>query len=59
MNQRFSLDEKGQIVDRFNPANNGSGHYFEGDPVADMRLRECVLRRRLSELVDNLIVNTW
>jgi hypothetical protein len=57
MKQRFSLEEKGQIADRLNPASNGSGHYFEGDPVDDMHLRECVLRRRLSHLIDGLIVN--
>jgi hypothetical protein len=40
-----------------NPNNNGKGHYFEDEPDDDMHLRKCVLRRRLSDLVDDLIIN--
>jgi hypothetical protein len=56
-NQRFVVCEPDYIVDELNPTNNGKGHFFEGDPDDDMHLRECVLRRRLSVLVDDLITN--
>jgi hypothetical protein len=54
--QRFFLGGKNYIVDKLTPANNGEGHYF-GDKSDEMYLRECVLRRRLSDLVPNLIIN--
>jgi len=55
--QRFSLCGEAYIVDKLNSANNGNGHYFRDEPADDMHLRECVLRRRLSNLVNNLITN--
>jgi hypothetical protein len=57
MNHRFSVNEDGHIIDVLNPANDGSGHYFDDDPKDEMHLRECVLRRRMSHLVDDLIIN--
>ena len=54
-NQRFSVYEGAYIVDKLNPTNNGTGHYFETDPDHDMHLRECVLRRCLSKLVNDLV----
>jgi hypothetical protein len=56
-NQRFSLCGEDYIVDELNSINNGKGHYFPGDPEHGMYLRECVLRRRLSDLVHDLITN--
>ena len=56
-NQRFVVCEPDYIVDELNSTNNGKGHYFKGDPDDDMHLRECVLRRRLSDLVNDLITN--
>ena len=57
INKRFSVNQDRHVTDKFNPANNGEGHFFKGDPEDDMHLRECVLRRRLSDLVDDLIIN--
>jgi hypothetical protein len=57
MNHRFSVNEDGHIFDVLNPANDGRGHYFDDDPKDEMHLRECVLRRRMSHLVDDLIIN--
>jgi hypothetical protein len=57
VNERFSLREHDYIIDKLNPNNNGSGHHFDWDPNDDMHLRECVLRRRLSDLVHDLIIN--
>jgi hypothetical protein len=56
-NQRFSLCGEDYIVDGLNSINNGKGHYFPGDPDDEIYLRECVLRRRLSDLVPDLITN--
>jgi hypothetical protein len=55
--QRFSLCGEDYIVDELNSINNGKGHYFPGDSDRDMHLRECVLRRRLYDLVSDLITN--
>jgi hypothetical protein len=41
-----------------NPANNVSGHYNnDGYPEDDRHLRECVLRKRLLDFLDRLIIN--
>ena len=56
-NQRFSLCAEDYIVDELNSINNGKGHYFPGDPDDEMYLRECVLRRRVSDLMHHLITN--
>ena len=57
-NQRFVLNEKCDVTDMLNPANTVSGHYnYDGAPEDDRHLRECVLRKRLSDLVDKLIIN--
>jgi hypothetical protein len=55
-NQRFFLNGEHYIIDKLNPANNCEGHHFGGEPD-DARLRECVLRRRLSDALDDLIRN--
>ena len=57
-NQRFVLNEKCDVTDMLNPANSVSGHYnYDGAPEDDRYLRERVLRKRLSDLVDKLIIN--
>jgi hypothetical protein len=57
-NQRFVLNEKCDVTDMLNPANSVSGHYnYDGAPEDDRHLRERVLRKRLSDLVDKLIIN--
>ena len=57
-NQRFVLNEKRDVTDMLNPANSVSGHYNDdGAPEDDRHLRERVLRKRLSDLVDKLIIN--
>ena len=57
-NQRFVLNEKCHVTDMLNPANSVSDHYIdEGAPEDDKHLRERVLRKRLSDLIDKLIIN--
>jgi hypothetical protein len=56
-NHRFVICQPDYIVDKLNPTNNDKVHFFEGDPDDDMHLRECVLRRCLSDLVHDLITN--
>ena len=57
-NQRFFLREDRYIVDRLNPLVKHIEYYWmEGEPKDDAYLRERVLWRRLSVLVDALIIN--
>jgi hypothetical protein len=57
-NQRFVLNEKCDVTDMLNPPNSVSGHYNnDGAPVDDRHLRERILRKRLSDLLDRLIIN--
>jgi hypothetical protein len=57
-NQRFILNEKCHVTDILNPANSVHAHYNDdGAPEDDRHLRECVLRKRLSDLLDMLIIN--
>jgi hypothetical protein len=56
-NCRFALDEKRYVIDLLNPANSGKGYCHEGDPEDDRYLRESVLRVRLGEMLDKLIIN--
>jgi hypothetical protein len=57
-NQRFYLNEDRDIIDRLNPAAKYSVYYcWEGAPEDEMHLREQVLRMRLDDLVDDLIIN--
>jgi hypothetical protein len=57
-NQRFVLNEKCDVTDMLNPASSVSGHYNnDAAPEDDRHLRERVLRKRLSDLLDKLIIN--
>ena len=55
-NQRFVLNENGNVVDTLNPALAPVvGHRWKGDLEDDVGLRKVVLRHRLDELVRRLI----
>jgi hypothetical protein len=55
-NERFFLDENGDVIDRRNPVSGLSYYYFDVPPD-QFRLRESLLRRRLDVLVRDLIPN--
>jgi hypothetical protein len=54
--RRFSLTEDRHVIDTLDPANTGKVYIHEGEPEDERHLRECVLWRRLSDLVDKLII---
>ena len=58
-NQRFVLNENCDVTDMLNPANSMCGRYYDNDgaPADDRHLREHVLRMRLLDLLDRLIIN--
>src|SRR5450759_4291260 len=56
-NQRFVLDENDHVMDKLNPACKVEGHRFEEDPEDDNHLREVIVRKRLGDLVNDLIIN--
>ena len=58
-NQRFVLNENCDVTDMLNPANSMCGRYYDNDgaPADDRHLREHVLRKRLLDLLDRLIIN--
>ncbi len=56
--RRFSLDDKGYLVDKANPANNGKYRYY-GDDLKDERdVRHYLLYRRLRKLVSGLFIQS-
>jgi hypothetical protein len=55
-NQRFVLNENSDVIDMLNPANRVSGH-DKNAPEDDRHLRERVLRKRLSDFTEKLIIN--
>src|SRR6516225_6038360 len=57
INQRFSVNENNKVIDSLAPANTFQ-RYASYKSEDDMHLREDVVFRRLSCLVDDLIVNT-
>jgi len=56
-NRRFSLTEDRHVIDHLNPRNDRKVRCHEGDQEDDSRLRERLLRIRLTDLVESLIVN--
>ncbi len=57
-NQRFFLNENRDVTDTLNPANSVKGHHNnDGAPEDDRHLRERVLRKCFSDLLDKLIIN--
>jgi hypothetical protein len=55
-NRRFSLDDKGYLVDKANPAKNGK-YKYKGSLDDDRNVRNDLLRERLDDLVSGLFVN--
>jgi hypothetical protein len=54
--QRFIVDPKHRIVDILNPADPNCW-WSEGEPEAELRLRERILWQRLIKPIDDLIIN--
>jgi hypothetical protein len=56
VDERFFLDENEDVIDRLNPV-RGMSYYYGDDHPNQFRLRESILRRRLDQLVSDLIPN--
>jgi hypothetical protein len=56
VDERFFLDENENVIDRLNPV-RGMSYYYVDDHPNQFRLRESILRRRLDQLVSDLIPN--
>jgi hypothetical protein len=55
--RRFSLDDKGYLADKANPANDGKYRYYGNDLKDDSDARYYLLYRRLGKLVSRLFAN--
>ena len=57
--QRFYLNEDERIIDKLDLVDNTNLVWWKNEPPKDETcLRECVFARRLSRLVDDLIIDT-